>query len=202
VRRFIYISVPRAASTSVHHVLGLTRKKDRSAIADLGLMDNHARWAVIKQRYGDDEYDRRYKFSFVRNPWDRCVSWYYYHRERGWAPYVEITFEKWVQNGMPHHWKDQNGTSYSAERTPLHQWRFVADDDGTPQVNFIGRIDRLNEDMRHVCEQLGIAMPERLEARNASRERMPDYRKHYDDKLAARVEVLCAVDIALFEFSF
>src|SRR5438093_3603859 len=78
-RAYIFVSIPRSASSTVHFLLGLNGPRNESAPTDWGVTDNHASCDTLIARYGREEFDRRYRFTFVRNPWDRCVSWYCYH---------------------------------------------------------------------------------------------------------------------------
>jgi hypothetical protein len=201
LRPFVFISIPRTASSSVHFILGLSGPKDFSTPADAGLMDNHSPWDMVVRRYGREEFDRRYKFCFVRNPWDRCVSWYCHHVDQ--PPYDRYTFKDWIRAGMPHHWNIQNGTVYQNQRTPLEQFRFIADDDQKLVVDFVGRVERFPKDMAAVAKVLGCKLPRTAPRINRAKGRLSaDYRTYYDDQTAELVGKMLAPDIRLFGYSF
>jgi len=46
-----------------------------------GILDNHCPASVMREKY--DDFDQRFVFCFVRNPWHRLISWY------SWAPKME-----------------------------------------------------------------------------------------------------------------
>jgi hypothetical protein len=201
-RPYIFISIPRVASTSIHAILGLSdAKKDLSTPDDDGFLDNHAAADMLLRRYGQEEFDRRFKFCFVRNPWDRCVSWFYCHARE--PLYKQFAFGDWVNAGMPHHWDIQNGTVYQGRRTPMEQFRFVADGLGKLMVDFVGKMERFDEDMRSVAGTLGLQLPAELPRHNiAAMRRTPDYRTYYTDQTAERVGEILAMDVRMFGYSF
>lgn len=202
MRPFVFVSIPRNASNTVHALFGLDAPRDRSDPAEIGLLDNHATCVALAQRYGAAELAQRYKFCFVRNPWSRCVSWYLYHRAL--APYRDVSFREWVLAGMPHHWTVQNETRYTDQRTPLAQHPFICDEQLRSLVDFTGRFERLQDDLERVCAALQVPQAARIPWRNAALAcgRESDYRRFYDDATAARVAALLAVDIELFGYAF
>jgi hypothetical protein len=200
-RPFIFVSIPRAASSSVHYMFGLPRPKNASSATDVGLMDNHAPCDTLLARYGPAEFHRRFKFCFVRNPWDRCVSWYCHHI--GIEPYSRYDFKGWIKAGMPHHWDVQNETDYRNARTPLAQHPFITSRSDEVMVDFIGRVERMGEDLAHVFDTLGMAPPPRRPHINRARARLRgDYRNYYDDETAREVGRMLETDVAMFRYQF
>ena len=63
----IFIHIPKAAGTSVLAALGKTKEKGR----------DHVSWQVYKKA-SSRKFARYYKFTFVRNPYDRALSAYRY----------------------------------------------------------------------------------------------------------------------------
>jgi hypothetical protein len=164
-------------------------------------MDNHAPCDTILARYGAAEFERRFKFCFVRNPWDRCVSWFFHHMAQ--PPYSAYGFRDWINAGMPHHWDVQNGTIYRNLRTPLEQFRFITDARGNVVVDFVGRSERFGEDMAHVARVLGLTLPPRQPRINrAGAREHADYRIYYDDATAKRVGKMLETDVRMFEYDF
>lgn len=81
-KEIIFIHVPKCAGRSVRKAVGLPR-------------DGHDR--ALWYKFHDPEKFRRYfKFTVVRNPWDRLVSAYFYLRQdRG-----HETTKKWVEKKL------------------------------------------------------------------------------------------------------
>ena len=57
--------------------------------------DGHASWAKIQASY-PSEFRDYFKFSIERNPWDKVVSSYYWHREIKPARFGGMDFETYV----------------------------------------------------------------------------------------------------------
>jgi hypothetical protein len=143
-----FISIPRVASNTVRHVLDLGPNRDLESTDSPVIYENHQRGAVLSSRY---DLDDLFVFCFARDPYDRCVSWYEYHRERQLEPYRSLSFTEWVERDMPHHWKRQNLTDYQREGlSPLLQSNFVTG----CKIDFVGRLETFEDDLRRVVEQL------------------------------------------------
>jgi Sulfotransferase family len=146
IRIAVFISIPRNASKSVLDILALGPNRDVENTTSLVIYENHQRASVLKRRY---DLSDLFLFCFIRNPYDRCVSWYEYHRNI--EPYCTMSFESWVRKGLPHHVTVQNGTDYIAEGlSPLLQFNYVE----SQQIDFIGRIETFRNDMMIIVERL------------------------------------------------
>lgn len=195
-KKYVFVSIPKNGSQSVFDMFGY-KLKDHSKETDQGIMDNHARCVVIKNRYGD--FDARYKFCFVRNPLERLVSWYDYHLKRyRCEPYTKMDFRHWILADCPHHWKRQNGTLWQGDLSPLHQWQFIYDDDGNLMVDDVFRMETFEQDLQRACSKIGIHLPQRLTHKN--RATKGDWRDRYDEETLERAKQLFAKDINIFGY--
>jgi len=154
-----------------------------------------------------NKYHRYFKFTFVRNPWDRLVSCYVSKLVQGgtglkMGKYGDVslrrdmTFKEFAEavSRIPdevanHHFRSQHVT--------------VCDDgpERTVLADFVGRFERLNEDFRRVSERIGLEAG--LAHVGGSRSRnLHSYRDFYDDKLARMVGERYREDADLFGYSF
>jgi hypothetical protein len=144
-----FISIPRNASQTVQAILDLGPNRDQEDTTSLVIHENHQRAAVLARKY---DLAALFVFCFVRNPFDRCVSWYEYHRKA--EPYRSLSFSAWVEAGLPHHFRMQNETDYVASGlTPLLQATFI---DGC-RPDFIGRFEAFSTEMAVVIGRLNDA---------------------------------------------
>jgi len=123
-----------------------------------------------------------FKFCFVRNPWDRAVSDYLWHKKID----EELSLEKFLE--------PKTTPAPACHRRP--QINFAIDAD------FIGRYENLVSDFKLVCNHLKVpSIPE-----NFPHEKKSDSRKHYsyyyDNTTKAMVEDLYSRDIQLFNYNF
>ena len=196
-----FISIPKNASKTVLRVLELGHNRDREVTNSLVIFENHQRGIILNERF---DLDPLFVFCFCRNPYDRCVSWFEYHKEL--PLYQPYTFETWIKDGMPHHWVKQNYTDYVREGiSPLLQYHYV----DRCRVDYIGRMENFQHDFQTIidklnaqCEQKGLShrFQYRTEKINIS-ERGDDYEKYYTSETKNIVYELLAKDFSYFGYS-
>lgn len=151
--------------------------------------------------FGAQDFDDYFKFTFVRNPWDRIVSAYTFlsqgganERDRAWGQAVLSDFGSFDEFVL--RWLDERRLYEQIHLVP--QWEFVVNGQGQPCLDFIGRFERLGDDFQYVLDQLGrsCALPQS----NAS-QRSP-YRDYYSGASRRRVAQLYRRDIEQFGYSF
>ena len=184
---FIFIHIPKTAG-------GTTRQ----ALKYEGITE-HFSAQKVRNMIGQSEWDNRFSFSFVRNPWDRMVSWFFAHRkEISYYKYKE--FGDWVRDGLPHHWHaDTNWYAGNHERDPLLMTNFLLDKAGLPMVDFIGKFESLTEDLSFVFKQIGKMMPALGHVHKTPRK---PHREYYDEETQGLVAEHCKRDIELFGYEF
>lgn len=142
-----------------------------------------------------------FKFAFVRNPWDRLVSSYFYLRSGGGggqdSDFAQRhlsafgDFESFVRGWMT----EENVWSW-VHFVPQHY--FICDNEMRSKMDFVGRMESIESDFRRVCERLQI--PATLRRTNRSDHR--HYSEYYTDELRERVAAVYAADIATFGYRF
>jgi sulfotransferase famil protein len=227
--RCVFVHVPKTAGISVEHVFLGLRGLTWETRAPLLLRHNDdptkgpPRLAHLKAteyvRCGyltQQEFASYFKFSFVRNPWDRIVSEYKY---RGHP--VRMDFKTYLFKHLP----APGFTDTYCHIIPQHD--FLFDEQGTLLVDFVGRYESLQADFDTVCARLGIpaaSLPHvnrSLEGQprirtlhdvkkglrrwlwNLERKHtFPYYTQYYDDESRAFVAQLFRKDIDAFNYSF
>lgn len=84
--KLIFIHIPKTGGTSIEHALGmhgdnvdigirpyLNQKKNQQTLFGKGLQ--HLTAKAIHRRIGENKFSSYFKFSIVRNPYDRLVSY-------------------------------------------------------------------------------------------------------------------------------
>lgn len=187
--RCIYVHIPKTGGVSVAKAL----------FGNYGA--GHVPITMHRRIFGDALFEQYFKFTFVRNPWDRVVSAYTFLRKGGMdredkafaarhiAPYAD--FDQFVRC-----WLSAESARRSLHFRPQSDWLCLRD--GTLGVDYIGRFERLAEDFKVVCEQLGIQA--NLAHHNASQRH--DYRQYYTGETAAIVGEVYQRDIALLDYAF
>lgn len=222
--RCVFVHIPKNAGQSIEHVflkwLGLSwddraplllRPNDDPAQGPPRLAHLQARQYVSCGHLKPGEFAEYYKFSFVRNPWDRMLSIYKYlaePREQNFTEFLQGQF----RNDL---WKSKYWFVGP-------QYEFVCDSDGKPIVDFVGRFESLQADFNQVCRRLG--MPETpvphvnksgqhggfvgaasrwIVAKLPAKPKNPlAYVERYDEPSAELVRRLYQRDIELFGYEF
>ena len=208
-RRFIFIHIYKVAGSSITDALApyahspqmtlLGRVGRRAGLGTKLILprykarefDKHIRAAELQAALPSCVYDSFYKFAFVRNPWDWQVSLYSYmiredrprHEQRELVKKLS-GFEEYLEWRIANDLKLQKG--------------FLYDERGRLLVDFVGRFERIEADLRTVCARLGIRA--RLPHVNATSHR--DYRTYYTPRTRKLVEENWREDVELFRYNF
>ena len=162
----------------------------------------HRRLRNYKILFGEKEFTEYFKFTFVRNPWDRVVSAYEYLREGG----MNESDRRWSENVLAQfdgferfitEWLAETGGYGQIHFMP--QYEFICLDGTEPRVDYIGRFEQINEDFNVICRELGIDAS--LSSENESKRRS-DYKKYYNQRTRQIVKDMYSEDIDLFSYKF
>ena len=147
--KYIYISIPKTATNSVHKLIGNT-----------GF--NHITANTIRNKIGSRHYHTRLSFCFVRNPVDLVKSWYYYHKyspnvvRKEVKDYYPETIEEWVFNmNCKTHWEEPLHKKFNPDwdlSNPLYQSKWICDKDNNVIVDKVFKFDNINE---HIYQMFG-----------------------------------------------
>ncbi|MBT8052304.1 MAG: sulfotransferase family protein [Gammaproteobacteria bacterium] len=219
----LFVHIPKTAGQSVEQFfmnqLHLDWNEDREALLLQGNEDRTRGTEKLAHlsasEYVDDGYIGRedfsalFKFSFVRNPWERILSEYRYRNY-----FQHRSFRDFVLNKLPQPgWDDQY-------RHVMPQYDMLHDRQGNLLVDFIGRFESLQQDFDRICERLDIA-DSRLPHRNRSDKKSRDLKRKlrnalfrngenqwrgmedfYDDETRKAVAEYYRKDIETFGYEF
>lgn len=199
--RFIFAAIPKTGTHAVRQALrehmgpqdmeqvGLfvNRKLPIPQLAQIG--HGHLSLQQVRPYFRPEDFDGFFKFAFVRNPFDRFVSYCaFMTREHG-------QFEKNPQ-GVMRHFIDNPQWQHILFQ-PQHM--FVTGADGQLLSDYLGRVEQMQESYDEAARRIGI--PSRpLEKVNASSRR--NYRDYYDQSLIDGVAKLYARDLEYFGYEF
>jgi hypothetical protein len=198
-KNFLFVHIPKTAGNSIQNVLAPHSDDRRAALYPW--QDGVERFEVLSDKYKTlkhstlSEYQREYgaemlsslfKFCSVRNPWDRCVS-FYFSPHRGPVQWDEEAFVHFVQTEVHplEHYVSLDG-SYDLKA-------------GMRNIDFVVRFESLDSDFAYLRDRLSLAN-EGLPHRNASGK--GDFRKYYNAERAELVGRLFRQEIEYFGYSF
>jgi len=186
-RRVIYIHIPKCAGKSI---------RDYFKLSPVGGI--HADLNIHKKKIAS--YDDYFKFTIVRNPWDRLVSWYLYHRKfTNTAARYGGCFKAWVKAGCKTHWTGgftHSGVSwYDEDPLAYTTWGVYNN-----EYDFVGRFEHLEEDLKSVKIKTSLNGGKYLKKLNVSNH--ISYTEYYDKASRDIVHERYGLDIEFFDYRF
>jgi hypothetical protein len=198
--RFILTTIPKVASKAFDYLL---RTDPRFAGA---VEERRGSLESVISLY--PEIGEFFHFAFVRNPWDRVVSCYKdkirsaekmgklallsrYECLRPGMGFAE--FVEWLRFSP-------EGSDRHADRHWISQHLFVADAKSDILCDFVGKLERSDDDMQHLADKLdlgSLALP----MRHQSAQSGMHYRSYYTPRSLALVGERYSRDIELFGYS-
>jgi hypothetical protein len=146
---------------------------------------NHMPATEARALLNDDKIWLSYfKFAFERNPWDRQVSAYHFryrHAEKPppFSAYMRQRRDAWINN-------------YE-----------IYSNEGDVCVDFVGRFESLDADLRQALKEVGVDFAEGLPRAKANfRREQKHYRDYYDEETRDIVSGWYAPEIRLLGYEF
>jgi hypothetical protein len=189
--RCIFVHVQKTGGSSIEVALRqhdpAIPEKPHNARRHLGARD-------VRELVGAATWDASFTFGFVRNPWDRLVSW---HSMCVQAP-APNAFGRHVQDHFASFEDFVMRPDAMLARTTVPQVDYLAGHDGALIVDFVGRYEALHRDYAEVGRRLGIgaALP------HANRSAHRDYRDYFSASMRDVVAARFARDIERFGYAF
>lgn len=160
----IFVHIPKTAGVSVSRMIESYRVKNRFSewkikhFNDKGDRVYHMTFQMIKDRYYHvGFFDNYFKFSIVRNPYDRFISEWLWHKQ----------LTGWCKDGIDYfidHIKDMP-IMYAIDHIKP-QYDFLYDKDGTMLADYVGRFEELYDSWQFIVLEIfkrsGHLLPETL----------------------------------------
>jgi Sulfotransferase family len=195
-KRFLFVHIPKTAGNSIQSVLRdysedelVALRTEQDGVERFGLRNpeykikKHSTLAEYRAALGETQFGHLYKFTCVRNPWDRMVS-YYFTPAQNTVAWDRKKFRKVIVKALS-----------VADYLRLNE----CDNDPFENVNYIMRFENLVDDFRTVCRELDIS-PATLPRYNRSKRE--HYSKYYDEELRELVSARFAAEIERFGYTF
>ena len=194
--RFLFVHIPKTAGNSIQSSLRdysedqlIALREEQDGIERFGLRNpkykikKHSTLSDYQVALGDEQFRGLYKFTCVRNPWDRMVSYYF-------TP---------TQN--PETWNRKKFRAMISKAVPVADYLRLdaGEKDSFANVDYIMRFENLAEDFRAVCVAIGVSPPTLPRYNRSDREH---YSKYYDDELRELVRARFASEIERFGYRF
>jgi chondroitin 4-sulfotransferase 11 len=176
----VFVHIPKTSGTSIKNTLG-------GFSTNLGY---HERPKQIK-RIAPKEWEEYFKFTFVRNPYDRLYSIYSYYKMGQRVTLVDPsilpdTFEGFVLD------LDTNLTKLGLN---YNQLDFLEED-----VDYVGKYETLQESFDEICGKLGVEGKQLNHDRKSNRKN--NYKDVYTEEMIKITSEYFKRDIETFNYTF
>ena len=205
--RYCFIHIPKSGGTSIKRgLVGYDLdKRWQPDPGDIQHLYSHLTARQVQARLeaqaGVDPA-AYFRFTFVRNPWDRLVSVFHYLEAGGGGQVRELPrvaalkpyrgdFRRFVVEGLVRLQEDV------PHLRPQYLWSHEGLDG---PLDFIGRFERLEADYREIAGRLGLDAVTPLPHLRRSAHR--PYTEYYDAESIAIAGQVYARDVALFGYCF
>ena len=179
---FVFIHINKNAGSSIEEALG-ARHEHRTA-------------QEKRNELGEKLWRKKFKFTVVRNPWDKVVSHYHYRVQTNQTKLGEtpIPLPEWVCRA----YGKQDPAYYDKPKMFMPQLDWLTDAEGTVMVDFVARFENLQQDFEAICQRLNRTahLPQLRKSERG------DYRKYYDEESKAVVASWFAKDITHFGYRY
>ena len=200
--KFIFAAIPKTGTHSVRRALRphmsegdieqvrLFEEKQFPIPELASLRHGHISLAQLRPFLEPAKFDSFFKFAFVRNPFDRFVSYCAFMTRKGGE------FDKDPKRVL---WHILTAPGPRTHILFQPQCSFIVASDGTPLTDYIGRVEQMQSSFDEICDRIGIPRATLEKSNESSR---GDYRQYYDDRLKEGVAKLYAQDLELFGYEF
>lgn len=200
--RYVFFAIPKTGTHAVRQAL--REQMGEEDIEQVGLFvqkrfpypefrdiqHGHLSALQIRPVLGEEVYASYRKFAFVRNPFDRFVSYCAFMSR------TTTHFETEPKRIMKYVIRDSRPMQHILFQ-PQHS--FVVDRDGVLQLDLVGRTETMQDSYDEICRTLGFASSQ-LDRVNSSRRR--PYQEYYDRELVDLVSKVYEKDLEMFGYRF
>lgn len=186
----IFVHIPKCAGVSVC----------RSLFGNLG--GGHKTLEEYQVVFSPEDYARYFKFTFVRNPWDRLVSAFLFLKRGG----LNAGDKAWAAKNLSRYNDFGSFVREGLQRREILSFKhfqpqhgFICLEGKEPRVDFLGRYEKLASDFEIICQRLNVESKLGRENQNSSR---ADYGKYYTPETRQIVGEVYGDDIEIFGYSF
>jgi chondroitin 4-sulfotransferase 11 len=186
----VFFHIPKTAGTSMRWTLDFNRVSKERAVRKHN--DAHKIIGLL----GKEKWKAVFKFTFVRNPWDRLLSFYHFRFRNDLIKdeALKKSFKKWATHKMTT--KDLTSETLFNLQPQTH---WLKDKNGKIDLDFIGRFEYLERDFNQLTSMLSLS-PGLLQL-NVNPLSL-DYQNHYDERLKRLVAEFYKEDIDYFKYTF
>ena len=203
--KFVFIHVYKVAGSSLRGVfnpiaaiswkqsslkdkcIGFTNREAKCFSTQYG---GHDSALDLKNNFPNSLFKEYFKFAFVRNPWDWQVSLYLFGLKDK-NHFQHELFKSFANFEAYLNWRIHEDMHLQKD--------FLVDEEGKLLVDFVGKMENLNDDFRRVCININIPY---IELPHLNRSNSEKYQIFYNEKTKQLLADAFKEDIEYFNYSY
>lgn len=198
--------MPKSAGSSINEVIRGAEGWPQELGGHETVKDYHG---YVRWQNWPHDFDRYYKWAFVRNPWDKIVSAYLNsikamdpHME--FKPFIELLYTRAesIANLSSITWSQDDFITFDGLPGIIHYMPSLPclTVDGECVVDFIGKFENLDQDWKRIG-RLYPELDKELPHARRSEDRLP-YQTYYDHDTEKMVGEMYKQDVDYFDYKF
>lgn len=179
---FIFIHINKTGGSSIEKALKLPFE--------------HLTAAEKKAEVGEQKWQEKFTFTFVRNPFDKVCSHYRYRVKTNQSKLKDkpLSFTDWVRRS----YLQQEPFYYDNPKMFMPQTKWLYDQNGEVMVDHVYRFENLDRDFKELTQKLKID----AQLPHLKPSKKVDYRTFYDGPTMEIVTELFNKDLEEFDYQF
>lgn len=192
--KIIFIHINKCGGTSIDQFFA-------------GSMQRHSCIRDYEDQLGLKELNLYFKFTTVRNPWDKAVSYYHWIRKlinnsnqnviRAYG--ADWDFKKFIKTKLDV--RCAGGTKYANAWLACNQLNWIKNSKNQICIDYICRFENLQQDFNIVCDKIGIPR-QKLPHSNKGKYKHKHHTEYYDEETREIIACRHAEDIEYFGYKF
>ena len=214
----LFIHIPRTGGTKIGQLLNMTFGGDdvrvmkhklfgyASDLLSEGPLQHLTYKEMIKSKLlTQKEFNRCFKFAFVRNPYDKLVSTYFFVGYQYFHSFGNFVRFLYTKEGKPDKPPDRFSKTSDFKwflEHPLFkpQHEFVCNRNGRLMVDFLGRFENYPKDSSYVLSVLGVTSEKRDPIYKVNATSHSYYRTYYDEETRNMAKSIYKKDFEIFRY--
>ncbi|MCB4808724.1 sulfotransferase family protein [Tamlana sp. 62-3] len=205
----IFIHIPKCGGTTIKYLLFPNEdvswnKVDYNKLygwcpkRKFFLQHATAKQLLETELISEDVWKTYYKFTFVRNPWDRAVSDYFWLLK---DQKIKDSFKNYIfkQGKFKAVLTHENELYYRGDHTKQQTEFFDLESDFKP--DYIGKFENYNNNLKHLCEVLKLPVQQNLHI-NKAKTKKKHYSNYFFDDIKLEFADLYQDDIEQLGYTF
>lgn len=224
-KKILFIHVPKTGGSTINHFLSseLFKEKDNDPLHQKKpFLNIHSTYKDFLKKYKDYDLESFFKFTCVRNPYDRALSAYLYFqyaikkRKLHYSELKFLSFEDFLTlgpndtSGFELKIKDKFAECKDFSFIHRHfknivkepQCYFLKDHNDNINFDYIMRFENYQQDFLNLCRKLSININEVPHRNQNTSKTSFNYTDYYNDKTRNVVSKMYEEDIDIFKYSF